>query len=104
MRPLLLAALLAWLPATTQAAEITVAIRDYAFVPDKVAIHPGDTVVWTNRDQVPHTVTALGGAFASGAIAPGASFRYRFPAAGRYSYRCSLHPEMQASVVVSAPR
>ena len=104
MRALLLAASLAWLPAVARAAEIAVAIRDYAFVPAKVAIQPGDTVVWTNHDQVPHTITALGGAFASGAIAPGASFRYHFVTPGGYAYRCSLHPEMQATVVVSAPR
>ena len=91
------------LPAAALAATIQVAIGEYAFTPAQVAVRPGDTVVWTNKDQVPHSVTALGGGFDSGAILPGGSFRHRFPSPGRFAYRCAIHPEMQAAVVVSPP-
>jgi plastocyanin len=98
-----LALALAALPCAGRAAELHVAISGYAFAPARIAVHPGDTVVWTNRDTVPHTVTALGGGFASPALDTGESFTQVFRAPGSYAYRCSIHPEMQGTVLVSPP-
>ncbi len=103
MRTLLLVAALAGAPMAASAATIQVAISNYAFAPARVTVHPGDTVVWTNHDAVPHTVSALDGGFASGALAPGASFRRRFTRVGAVRYRCAIHPEMQGTVVVAPP-
>ena len=47
-----------------------------------------------------HTVTAEGGAFDSGLLAEGASFRHRFTQPGTVSYRCLLHDGMRGTVTV----
>ena len=101
MRALLLAACAVLCPALALGATVPVAIHDYAFGPKTVMVHPGDTVVWTNTDSVPHTVAALGGGFVSGALAPGGTYRHVFAATGRFAYRCGIHPEMQGTVVVA---
>ena len=68
----------------------------------------GQTVAWTNVDEVPHTVT-LGSSgmavegFDSGNIAPGQSFGVRFDQPGEYHYTCSLHPFMNGTVTVIQP-
>ncbi len=103
MRILLLAATLVCAPIAASAATIRVAITNYAFVPAQISVHPGDTVVWTNHDAVPHTVTALDGGFASGVLATGARFRQRFTSVGKVRYHCAIHPEMQGTVVVASP-
>ncbi|HUZ65278.1 MAG TPA: cupredoxin family copper-binding protein [Acetobacteraceae bacterium] len=84
-----------------QAATMKVQIDNYAFAPTNLSVHPGDTVVWTNRDSVPHTVTSIGaGGLDSGTLDPGGSFRFTFRKAGAYSYHCAIHPEMRAMVRV----
>ena len=103
MRSILLAAALATLPPTAFAAVLHVTIVDYAFVPALITVRPGDAVVWTNTDTVPHTVAALDGSFGSGALPPGGRFRQVFSHPGRFTYRCGIHPEMQGTVVVSPP-
>lgn len=79
----------------------TVKIADMRFDPATVTVAPGDTVVWVNEDLVPHTATsAAAGRFDSHAIAPGASWRYRVTALGRYAYACTFHPTMQGTLIV----
>lgn len=80
--------------------EIAVDIQNFAFSPDPIAIAVGDTVTWTNQDGVPHTATGEGGAFQSGAIAPGDSFGHTFEEAGEFPYFCEFHPGMAGTVVV----
>lgn len=48
-------------------------------------ITAGTTVVWTNRDSVPHTVAA-DGLFSSGPIAPNATFEHTFTTVGELAY------------------
>ena len=36
---------------------VTVEIRNFAFDPATVTVHPGDTVEWKNDDNAPHTAT-----------------------------------------------
>lgn len=102
MRFFILTACLAGLlsPAAARATTVPVTIENYAFSPKTVVVHPGDSVVWTNKDSVPHTVTALAGAFDSGAVDPGKSYRFAFTKAGKYAYRCGIHPEMRATITV----
>ena len=40
-----------------------IAIQGFVYTPASLEVAVGDTVVWTNRDVVPHTVTAESGAF-----------------------------------------
>ena len=77
----------------------TVAIDGFAYKPAELTVARGDAVVWRNDDPVPHTVTAKG-AFDSGSIAAGGSWKYVAKKPGRYAYRCTFHPIMKGTLVV----
>ena len=83
------------------AAEVPVDIRDFAYSPNPIEIAAGDTVTWTNQDEVPHTATGQDrDVLQSGTIAPGASFSQVFPEAGEFGYFCEFHPNMTGTIVV----
>ena len=64
-------------------------------------ISVGDTVTWTNQDQVPHTATAEDRAvLQSGTISPGSSFSQVFETAGEFPYFCEFHSNMTGTIVV----
>ena len=69
------------------------------YQPESLTVKRGDTVVWRNRDVVPHTATAPG-KFDSGLIANGASWSWTAGQAGRFDYVCTYPPGMEAGVVV----
>ncbi len=77
-----------------------VEISGFAFAPRTLEVGVGDTVVWLNRDFVPHTATATDGAWDSGEIAGNASRSYVARERGRYEYVCELHPSMTGTLVV----
>jgi plastocyanin len=77
-----------------------VTIEGMKFVPERLEVAAGDTVTWTNRDLVPHTVTAAGAGIESGNLAPGASWRHTVRRHGDIAYVCRYHPAMKASLVV----
>src|SRR5215203_7241268 len=79
-----------------------VAIEDFYFEPANAAIQPGDTIMWVNEGNTPHTVTADDGSFDSGTLYPGESFMFTFPETGTFSYHCEIHPSMTGSVSVGA--
>jgi plastocyanin len=86
-----------------QAATVAVQISGYAFNPDNVTVHVGDTITWTNQDSVAHTVTsANGGPLNSGPLNQGQSYSYQFTSPGTYSYYCAFHPNMLGTVTVLA--
>jgi len=70
------------------------------FQPSELTAHPGERIVWVNKDLFPHTVTAVGKAFDSGAIAANASWSYTPSKKGEYAYGCSLHPTMKGMIKV----
>ena len=76
-----------------------VAIQGLLYVPETLTVRPGDVVVWTNKDPFPHTATAAG-AFDSGSIAPGKSWRFTAKKAGTYPYLCTLHTTMKGTLRV----
>ena len=61
----------------------------------------GDTVVWVNRDTVPHTVTARNRSF-DVRIAPGRSVRTTLTKAGSMPFYCILHPGMRGTLTVGS--
>jgi len=81
-----------------------VMIQHYAYSPAALSVDQGDTVTWTNMDSVQHDVTVTSGptSFHSPMLAQGQSWSFRFTTAGAYSYICSVHPDMRASVTVTA--
>ncbi len=86
-------------PAATGGAG-TVKIANFAFAPAAITVAPGTSVVWTNGDAIPHTSTGADKQWDSKPIQPGASFKVTFDKAGTYMYQCTIHPFMQATVVV----
>src|SRR3954454_13803420 len=73
-----------------------VAIEGMQFQPEVVSLARGDSIVWTNKDLFPHTVTSKSGDFDSHEIKAGESWTYRAAKAGEADYVCSLHPTMHA--------
>jgi plastocyanin len=76
-------------------------IKSFAFVPARVELRAGDTIVWTNTDLAPHTATADGGEWTSGEIKNGAEGRYTPTAPGTFAYHCKYHPQMKGVIVVA---
>ncbi len=89
-------------PAPTAASgrEQSVAISGMRYSPYQLDVSAGDTIVWTNQDLVPHTVTAVDRSFDSGSIAPNATWSYVARAKGRHDYTCTFHPTMTATFTV----
>lgn len=79
-----------------------VAITDFAFSPATLTITAGDTVTWTNEDQLEHTATSTAGAFDSGLLGQGESYSFTFTTPGTYAYLCTPHPSMTGQIVVQA--
>ncbi len=77
-----------------------VEIHDFQFTPATITVSVGTTVTWTNRDDTLHTVTEANRRFASPGLDPGGVFTYTFADPGTYTYFCSLHPHMTATVIV----
>lgn len=103
------------------AAEIT--MDDIAFIdPDgdrnqnaSVTIQEGETVRWTNNDDVSHTVDSgegasgndgdgvpdgAGNVLASGNLSPGDTYEFTFQTAGTWTYYCQIHPGTMFSATV----
>jgi plastocyanin len=72
----------------------TVNIQNSAFDPSELYVRETATVVWVNKDNTIHTVTANDGTFDSGDLQPGATFSYTFNTHGDYYYHCKYHSEM----------
>ena len=90
----------ALLPADAARAEdIAVHIDNFVFEPAQLALKVGQTVTWTNRDDIPHTVVCAG-KFRSKTMDTDGTFSFTFTSAGEYKYFCSLHPHMTGAVKV----
>ena len=74
----------------------TVLIEGMRYQPEGLTVAAGDTVVWINRDMVPHTATSSSGRFDSNEIAPGKSWTHTVRATGEFAYICTYHPLMKA--------
>ena len=85
--------------ASAQAAEFQVTIDNFTFTPAEVKAKVGDTVTWTNHDDIPHTVVSAG-KFRSKATDTDGTFSFTFTSAGDYKYFCSLHPHMTGMIKV----
>lgn len=85
---------------TAPGPEFAASIQQLAYAPARIEVSAGTTIVWTNRDPVPHTVTAEDGRWDSGLIQPGATWRRTFDRPGTYPFLCTPHPFMKGVVVV----
>jgi plastocyanin len=84
---------------TAHAEESKVTIDNFTFSPATLKVKVGDTVTWTNHDDIPHTVVSAG-KFRSKAMDTDGTFSFTFTTAGEYKYFCSLHPHMTGAITV----
>jgi plastocyanin len=77
-----------------------VMMDNFSFTPGTVSVPVGTTIVWTNHDEVPHTVVSTEQKFKSSALDTDEQFSHRFDAPGTYPYFCSVHPKMTGRIVV----
>jgi len=82
----------------TEATEVK--IDNFSFGPATLTVPVGTTIVWTNRDDIPHTVVSTDGVFKSKVLDTDEKFSFTFSKAGTYPYFCSIHPKMTGKVIV----
>jgi len=87
-------------PTTAGRDTVTAAVEDFRFRAARLEVATGTTIIWTNRGQVTHTVSAEDGSFDSGPIEPGERRALTFSRAGTFPFRCTPHPFMTGTVVV----
>jgi plastocyanin len=83
-----------------KSASASVTMGDLFFSPTSVSIAVGDTVTWHNTGQAPHNATADDGSFKTPDLNNGQSASHTFNQAGTFSYICTIHPNMQATIRV----
>jgi len=77
-----------------------VVVDNFSFTPTTVSVPAGTTVLWTNRDDVPHNVVSTEQRFKSPVLDTDEQFSHRFDEPGAYKYFCSIHPKMTGRIVV----
>jgi plastocyanin len=85
--------------AAAQAQELNVTIDNFTFSPPELKVKVGDTVTWTNHDDIPHTIVSAG-KYRSKTLDTDDKFSFTFTSAGDYKYFCSLHPHMTGMIKV----
>jgi len=77
------------------------------FVPDNIVIKLGETVRWTNSDDIAHVFSTMpiisAGRFSVNSIPPGESWDFKFDKPGEYFYICFIHQSMIGKVTVEGP-
>jgi plastocyanin len=96
-------ALAAWTRAGAGAAEVE--IRLFRFGPGRLDVAQGTEVVWTNRDEIRHTVTSgaperRDGRFDVTLAGVGTHARVGFDQPGVYPYFCDRHQAMRGEIHV----
>jgi len=87
--------------APVKATKTEVAIDNFSFSPNTLAVSIGATVTWTNHDNVAHVVSSADNQFKkSNVLKTGQSFSHTFATTGTYSYFCAIHPRMTGKIIV----
>src|SRR6478736_6538052 len=82
----------ALLPAgAARAEDVAVHIDNFVFEPAQLTVQVGQTVTWTNRDDIPHTVVCAG-KFRSKTMDTDGTFSFTFTAQGDERRCRSEHP------------
>jgi len=87
-------------PAPVPTSPNTVLISGYAYSPSTMTVPKNTTVTWKNNDAVTHTATSDNSAWDTGSIVSGASKSLTFTTTGTFTYHCTVHPMMTATIIV----
>ena len=60
----------------------------------------GDSIIWVNKDLIPHTATSKAAPFDSTVILSGESWSTTLAKRGSFQYACTFHPTMRGTVTV----
>ena len=90
------------LKASEEQGGAAVEIRNFKHSPSRLTVKPGETVTVTNFDIAGHTVTSDdGSSFDTGVMSKDKTVTFTAPTTlGEYSFFCSVHPNMRATLVV----
>ncbi len=80
--------------ATSLPQRHVVQILGFEFQPPQITVVPGDTVVWVNRDFVPHFISVGEGKWQSDVLEESQSWELVVNEMGSFSYMCVFHPKM----------
>lgn len=86
--------------ASAQPKLVEVTIEHFAFTPANAAVAVGDTIVFVNKDIVPHTATATDNSWTTGEITHGASARVTLPQKAAADFFCEFHPMMKGYLTI----
>jgi len=86
--------------AAADPAPVDVKIDNFTFAPQRLIVRAGTTVIWRNRDDIPHAVASSSRLFKSKALDTDDTYAFTLTTAGTYEYFCSLHPQMTGTIVV----
>ena len=98
LRLLIVSFSLIFSPVSVHSTIHKVSILNFAFVPNKTTVSPGDTVRWTMTVGLIHTTSSVIGSpksWNSGFMSVGSTFEQVFTAGdgpGPFPYRCNVHP------------
>jgi plastocyanin len=79
-----------------------VAADDFFFSPDRIQIHRGDSIRWTNVGNVDHTTTSDAGLW-NRLLHPGDTATIRFTRTGTFRYHCNIHPTQMRGAIRVVP-
>jgi plastocyanin len=78
---------------------VTISQMRYGGLPGDLKI--GDTIVWVNKDTVPHTITAKDHSFDL-RLDPGKRATQTMAKAGTFAFYCIYHPTMRGVLKVAS--
>jgi plastocyanin len=86
--------------------DASIAIRTFQFSPDTLRVKRGTPVVWSNADEIEHTITSGTPAepdnrFGGVVDKRGATHAATLEKPGTYAYFCDRHRFMQGTVIVT---
>ena len=89
-------------PAAQAALVQTVKIGDNFFLPASLSVAVGTTVTWLHTGKVTHNVLSVNlPGIRSADLQPGEKYSYTFKTPGTFTYYCSYHEGMSATITVT---
>jgi plastocyanin len=98
-RLLAIAITLASMAVPVHAATVHISMENLEISPAEVSVKVGDSVEWTNKDELAHTATARNGDFDVN-LPPKTSATFVVKKAGTVDYYCRYHPNMTATLKI----
>jgi plastocyanin len=89
------------IPPTPAVGVSSVLIENFTYSPQAIQVTVGTTVMWTNLDTTPHTVSLASALADSGNLSQGQTYQYTFGTTGTFRYFCTYHPSMSGVVIVT---